>query len=359
MMPILVWGAPDLPDISGDHQGVDLMKVRNVRLMSAVIAAMTVLTIAALSVPAAMGASQNSFVFVTQPVDAKAGATITSAHFVDGTSFVQVKLVDGSSDLVTNSKAVVTFTLEGPDVTSSTLYVEPQPLVDGVATFGEGTLSVATENEPQFTDYRLVPISTKNPLITGDASDPFDIWEAGDSCTGVPPSEGEDPDICVAELRGGNDEYKLEFTEGSLGASELFGALPGLTCPGQDLIFDDRIFSYATTETDNVPDHPVFLSNHITKEEWQASANNGQAHADWCIGLPTNAPWEANGAESQGIDFNGPDVDGGVLFVALAPRCPVANPQGSAPCIVSRTGDGAGGSITVGWLPGGDPPRRT
>lgn len=348
---LLAWGAPGLPETHGDHQGVDPVKVRSRRLSLAVIAAATVFTIAMLSVPAAIGASRNSFQFVAQPQDAEAGATITSADFVDGSSFVQVKLVDEDGALVTNSKAVVTFALEtGPGLASGTLQVVPQPLVDGVATFGQDTLKILTENEPQFTDYRLVPRSTKNPLITGPASAPFDIWEDGDSCAG-----GDD--TCEAFLRGTDDHYTLSAA-GTLGASELPGALPGLTCPGQDVIFQDTIFSYATSEPDLVDDNPVFLTNHITKEDWQASANNGQAHADWCIGLPTNAPWVANGTQSQEIDFNG-DAEGGILFVALAPRCPQANPQGSAPCIVSQTGDGAGGSITTGWLPGGDPPRRT
>ena len=57
-------------------------------------------------------------------------------------------------------------------------------------------------------------------------------------------------------------------------------------------------------------------------------------------------------------DTNGP-APGGMLFVGIAPPCPNANPQNSAPCIVSQNGDGNGGSFTLGWLPGGDPPRRT
>jgi hypothetical protein len=322
------------------------MKVRNELFTSAVIAAMTVLTIAVLTVPAASGAGKNQLLFVTQPRDAEAGATITSAEFVDGSSFVQVKLVDGSGNPVTTSKALVTFRLEtGPGLASGTLQVVPQPLVNGVATFTTGTLKILTENEPQFTNYRLVPRTTKPPVVTGPASAPFDIWEDGDTCAG-----GED--TCEASLREGNDHYTLDAA-GTLGASELFSALPGLRCEGQDEIFSDAVFSYATTGSNT----PVFLMNHITKEDWQASANNGQAHADWCIGLVSPAPWEANGAEYAHLDT---DLDGEKdLYVALAPRCPVANPQNSAPCILSRTGDGAGGSITRGWLTGGDPPRRT
>jgi hypothetical protein len=306
----------------------------------------SLLVLAGSVAPTALGATKNELRFVTQPQDAEAGATITSADFVSGSSFVQVKLVDEAGNLVTSSKAVVTFGLaSGSGLASGTLQVVPQPLVNGVATFGTGTLSILTENEPQFTDYRLVPRTTKNPLITGPASDPFDIWEDGDTCTGG-------TDVCEASLRGGEDQYTLSAA-GTLGASELPGALPGLVCPGQDDIFSNTIFSYATTGGTT----PVFLSNHITKADWQASANNGQAHADWCIGLVDESDWDNSGAVPTQRDT---DLDGDLdLWVALAPRCPVANPSGSAPCIVSRTGDGAGGSVTIGWLPGGDPPRRT
>jgi hypothetical protein len=325
------------------------MKVRNVRIASVVIAAVTVLTIGALTVPAAMGATKYELRFLAQPRDAQAGANITSAHFVDGSSFVKVQLVESASGIVvTNSKALVTFQLKtGDGFASGDLRVTPQPLINGVAEFGGTSLRILTENEPQFTSYALVPITLKNPIITGPASSPFDIWEAGDSCAG-----GDDS--CEVFLRGIEDHYTLDAA-GTLGASELPGALPGLVCDGQDEIFPNTVFSYATTGSNT----PVFLENHISKEVWQASANNGQAHADWCVGLLSNAPWEKNGASSTLMDTNGPLVAGGFLYVALAPRCPVANPASFAPCIVSQTADGMGGSTTFGWLPAGDPPRRT
>lgn len=326
------------------------MKSRNIRFTTALVTFGLFVALTGLIAPSALGAAGDRFVFDSQPQDAEAGETITSAELNDGISFVQVRLVDGSGVTITNSKALVTFTLaSGQGLASGTLQVVAQPLVNGVATFGPGSLKILTENEPQFTAYRLIPRTTKNPLITGDPSAPFDIWEDGEACSAGDP--------CDAFLRGTNDHYSLT-ANGTLGASDLVGVLPGLTCPGQDLIFDNRVFSYATTETDQVEDTPVFLRNHITRADWRASANNGQAHADWCIGLPTAAPWENNGASYREVDVNGA-APGGVLFVALAPRCPSANPQESAPCIVSQTGDGKGGSITLGWLTGGDPPRRT
>jgi hypothetical protein len=333
------------------------MRFRNVRVATALTAFGLFIALAGLIAPTALGAPSPELRFLTQPQDAEAGALIRSGEDLDpAAGFVEVQLWDASTNtLITNSKALVTFQLKtGPGLASGdVLRVSPQPLVNGVATFGGTSLRILTENEPQFTDYQLIPFTTKNPIITGPASDPFDVWEDGEACDASGPS-------CDAFLRGSDGDHYSLLADGTLGASELVGVgvLPGLTCPGQALIFDNRIFSYATTETDLVEDTPVFLSNHITRADWRASANNGQAHADWCIGLPTAAPWENNGASYREVDFNG-DAAGGVLFVALAPKCPVANPQGSAPCIVSQKGDGKGGSISLGWLTGGDPPRRT
>jgi hypothetical protein len=326
------------------------MKVRNVRLLPSMLAALTMLAITALTAPIALGATNYELRFVAghHPQDAEVNDTIKAADLNDAAAFVQVALIDTATGLpVTTSKSPIGFTLStGPGFASGSLHVDPQPLVNGVATFGEGTLSIGTENEPQFTDYALVPVTTRGPLVTGPASNGFDIWEDGESCSGG-------VDTCEANLRGGNDHYTLSAA-GTLGASELTsGELPGLVCPGQQTIFANSVFSYATSGSNT----PVFLENRITKADWRASANNGQAHADWCIGLPTNAPWIANGANSTQLDT---DLDGDLdLYVALAPKCPVANPSASAPCIVSQSSDGKGGSITLGWLTAGDPPRRT
>jgi hypothetical protein len=329
------------------------VKVADRRIRTALFAVVTTLMISVFAVPMASGAAQNTFAFVNQPQDAEVGETITSSDLVDGTSFVQVKLIDEAGNTVSNDKILVTFVLDSsPGSASGILEVTPQPLVAGVATFGPGTLKIHTENEPQFTGYRLIPRSTKNPVVTGPASDPFDIWEDGESC-----ATGE---TCDAFLRGPNgDHYELNAA-GTLGASELPSSfLPGLVCPGQAVVFPNSVFSYATTQGTQPADEPVKLTNHISKADWKASANNGQAHAEWCIGLQDEQPWINNGAAHSLIDTNGPLVADGFLWVGLAPRCPSANPEGSAPCIVSQTGDGQGGSTSIGWLPGGDPPRRT
>jgi hypothetical protein len=319
--------------------------------MASMLAALTVLAITALTAPIALGATNYELRFVGQPLDAKVNELITSSRLNEATtSSVQVEVVEaGTDNRVTTANGPVGFTLRtDPGFASGALNVVPQPLVNGVATFGltangDPTLSIGTENEPQFTDYALVPRTTKGPRITGSPSSGFDIWEDGQSCTG--------DEICVANLRGLNDHYTFD-ADGTLGASELTsGELPGLVCEGQKTIFANSVFSYATTGSNT----SVSLENHITKADWRASANNGQAHADWCIGLLH--PWTAVGGPAVLKHTDG--IGGNDLYVGLAPKCPQANPQNYAPCIVSQNSDGKGGSITLGWLPAGDPPRRT
>jgi hypothetical protein len=325
------------------------MKFRNVRVATAFAALGLFIGLAGLIAPSALGAGGNTFRFVTQPADAQRNTTITSSDFVAGTNFVQVELIDSAGVRVTNSKLIVTFTLAtGSGLATGSLNVTPQPLINGVATFGAGTLSIGSLNEPQFTSFALVPKNTKGSPTTGPASEGFDVWQDGDSCT----------DGCEAAIRNGNDTYSVGGA-GILGASQLpISVLANLACDGQKLIFANSVFVHATEDFDSPSPDPVFLSNHITKADWKASANNGQAHADWCVGLKTAAPWEHNGGTYTLQDTNGA-APGGELFVGFAPRCPSRSPADFAPCIVSQTGDGNGGSIAVGWLPGGDPPRRT
>jgi hypothetical protein len=317
------------------------------------LAGATLLASLLLAVPAA-SAADTEFRFVTQPADAESGATITSTDFVSGTSFVQVELVDTATNArVTNSKLVVTFnlatgTLDGKTAATGSLSVTPQPLVDGVATFGTGTLSIGTPNEHEFTRYALIPTNTKGPKIPGETSNGFNIWEDGDTCAGG-------GDACTAVLRGdkpqgGEDTYTLQ-TAGTLGASELpKNVLPGFSCAGQRLIFASSVFENATQDP---PTGPVFLTSHITKADFRSAGTNfGQAHVEWCIALDNPGPWNFTQQDTN----NDGDLD---LYVGFAGRCPAQSPASMAPCIASQSSDGAGGSITTGYLPGGDPPRRT
>jgi hypothetical protein len=325
--------------------------MRKDHVVAASIAATVAVMVALLLAPAA-GAADLELRFVSgQPQDTKVGDTIRTADLNVAGGDIKIGVFNTTTNtLVTTFSKPIGFVLNPAAgfATGNVLDVTPQLPVNGVATFSEGTLSIDTENEPQFTDYSLVPVTTKGQFVTGPASLGFDVWEDGESCTGG-------TDTCVATLRGADRDTYTLAAAGTLGASELFDELPGLACPGQAEIFDNRIFSYATTGS--APLAPVKLVNHITKADWRASANNGQAHADWCIGLLTAADWNASGAVPTRIDT---DMDGtDDLWVALAPKCPTANPSGSAPCIESQKSDGKGGSITIGWLPGGDPPRRT
>ena len=322
------------------------MKFRNVRVATALTAFGLFIALAGLIAPSALGATAE-LRFLAQPQDAKVNQTIRTADLNVGSEFVRVEVVDAVTKApITNFSKPIGFVLNTADgfATGNVLHVTPQVPLNGVAEFGVGTLSIDTENEPQFTDYSLIPVTTRGPSVTGLPSEGFDVWEDGESCTGG-------ADICEANLRGGNDHYTLNAA-GTLGASELTsGELPGLVCEGQKTIFANSVFSYATTG----PSTPVFLENHITRADWRASANNGQAHADWCIGLQD--PWTAAGGPAVQKDTDG--IGGVDLYVGLAPKCPSQNPSASAPCIVSQTGDGKGGSISLGWLPWGDPPRRT
>ena len=328
------------------------MKSRNVRFTTALVTFGLFVALAGLIAPSALGATAELRI-LTQPQDAEVNQTIRTADLNVGSGFVRVEVVDAATGArITNFNKPIGFVLNPAAgfATGNVLDVTPQVPVNGVAEFGVGTLSIDTENEPQFTDYSIIPVTTRGPLVTGAASEGFDVWEDGESCNAGGPT-------CDAFLRGNDGDHYSLSAGGSLGASELQGVLPGLTCPGQRVVFTNRVFSYATTETDGVADQPVLLHSIITKAEWKAAASNGQAHADWCIGLPTAAPWENNGASYRAVDFNG-TAAGGILFVALAPNCPVANPSASAPCIVSQNPLN-GGNITIGWLTGGDPPRRT
>jgi hypothetical protein len=351
---------------------VDLVKRRTLRSIAAV--GVFALVVTGLYASTATAAPKYEFRFVTQPVDSEMSpAPITGVDFVGDSNFVQVGLFDKSTDLpVTNVKQTVTFGLAAGTLAAGTpdeepaaigrLRVIPQPLVNGVATFGLDSLGVSTlkiddPNEPQFTSYALVPRNTKGALITGPASSGFDIFEDGCNSSTT----------CDVTVRGdtqqaGEDTYSL-LSPGTLGASEIAnGNLPGFVAAceelGQTEIFAATIFVHESTDTANEVPAPVLLTSHITKKDMQAFPNNGQAHISWCTATLTEAPWIANGGEHLGlaVDVNG---NGDFLWVGLAPACPQADPSSNAPCIVSQNGDGAGGSITTGYLLGGDPPKRS
>jgi hypothetical protein len=286
-----------------------------------------------------------SLAFANQPEDALKTKLITGTDFSDTSDFVEVELLNGAAQRVTYFPVSVGFDLAtGSGLASGPLTATAQTTVDGVATFGAGTLSIATPNEPQFTDYKLAPKTVGTYAgLTGDASLGFDIWEA--ACSGAG---------CQAKLRGDLDTYTA--TDNLLTASVIPSSLlPNIVCAGQKLIFSGDVFVHSTDGTGT-----VFLKSHVTRANMKAAANNGQAHVEWCIGLKPSqeSMWINNGGTYTSQDTNGATA-GGILLVGIAPACPSKNPAAFAPCFTRQYGDGTGGSWTEGYLPGGDPPRRT
>jgi hypothetical protein len=315
--------------------------------------------------PGALGSEHLNVAIISQPKDALVGQTITSVPLnpnPSGGQFVKVRVTDGESGVW---GVQVTFELAtGPNLASGDLSVIPQTTDEsGIATFGPGTLSIGDANEPQFTDYKLVPMTIEPPpsdalaiasAVTGPPSNGFDIFEEG--CRGSG---------CSVAIRDGLDVYtttqNVRLTASVL--SESF--YPGLSCRNQTLIFTEDVFVHETSGSG-----VVGLVSHVTFSDLTGGGGGGElaiANDDpddddgprirWCVGTKTRTPWVRNGAPFTRQDTNG---DGRLdLFVGSAPRCPQSNPRSFAPCIVSRVRDGEGGFFLRGWLPGGDPPRRT
>ena len=306
-----------------------------------------------------------------QPADARVGELITAATFdptgggIDGPGYVQVRVTDSAcvEEPCGIEGAEVSFDLaadESGTLATGALHVDSR-FTDGngVATFepqegSDNPLNITTANNPFTTDYKLVPVAVPPPptsssvalalegSVTGFPSAPFDIW--GDGCKG---------NGCTVNLTPGtsSDEYKL-FEEKALGASQLLNAGNGtnIFCPTQQLIFSSDVFFHQTTGNG-----PVFLVNHISAADRKAAPNNGNKVMGWCVGLEATGPWHFARQDTNG---NG-TIGTGDLFVGMAPKCPRKNASTKAPCIVSQNGDGVGGTFIRGWLPGGDPPRRT
>lgn len=350
------------------------MRARKRRSAPVLVSLAVVVGLIGLIAPGALVAvAENGYTvsLVNQPKDALEGQTITSVPLNPNQGFLRVRVTDGESGV---AGVEVSFELAvGTNLASGDLSVIPQTTnASGVATFGPGTLSIGTANEPQFTDYKLVPIAydsgSSDALAiasagTGPPSAGFDIFEDGCRGTG-----------CSVELRGGLDVYtttqNVRLTASVLNESFY----PGLSCRNQTLVFTEDVFVHETSGTG-----VVGLVNHVTFEDLNGgegggggggAATLGVANGDdddpddddgvrikWCVGTKTRTPWVRNGAPFTRQDTNG---DGRLdLYVGAAPRCPRNNPKSFAPCIVSRTSDGEGGFFLRGWLPGGDPPRRT
>jgi hypothetical protein len=317
-----------------------------------------------------------------QPADAGSGNLITAVRFDDetGDSGLVKVLVEKEVDNpdtdgtmwvpVEPGEAEVKFRLatagdiDGgqPLPTGGTLTVTPKLTGEGgIATFSslgrdpsdarELRLSISGTNDPFTTAYRIVPQARLiPPEITlldlepgwpfeGSASTEFDIW--GDGCAGL---------NCDAHLRNNLETYTAKGNFG-LGVIKFDEEL--VTCPTQKIIFSNTTFFHLTTLAES---DKVLLVEHITRLDMKRATNNGQKHIGWCVGLESPGVWNF---PLQDLNENN-IKDPGEFYVGMAPKClNKKTPEKFAPCILSQMGDNDGGSFIRGYLPGGDPPRRT
>jgi hypothetical protein len=298
--------------------------------------------------------------FVTQPADAKGdtgdppvATQITSVPFDPSGAPVQVELLNQANKRVTNQPVIVDLVLAtGPGLATGDLRHVAVTTVDGVATFGSGTLSIAEPNNEQITDFRLTPVTTDG-TITGSPSNGFDIWDQ--ACTAT---ETTGCSLTVNhhfDNTGPTDQY-ASTAKGGLSTTVQQWADLRLVCDGQTPMVSDSVYTSAFTST-----APVAVTSHTTVDEMKAASNNGQAHVSWCIGLDTNTQWTQIGVKDALHEDTNHDnvIDNSDLWVHLAPNCPKKSPSSGAPCITRQYGDGSGGNFTEGFLPGGDPTRRT
>jgi hypothetical protein len=292
--------------------------------------------------------------FETQPKDAEKNALITGTTFEPSTNFVSVALKNGLAQTVTYFPVDVTFDrASGSGLATGSLSADTKTTVDGVATFSgaAATLSISNPNEPLSTDYKITPKTVGTYAgITGANSTGFDIW--GDGC------KGPNCDVNLTPGTSSTDTYTTSENV-ALGASQVNSSgATNISCPTQQLIFSTDLFFHATSGNG-----PVFLVTHISAADRKLAPNNGNKVMGWCVGIKSKGPWNFRRQNTNGDNVtdpnNGTYVAGSDLWVGMAPKCPSKNASTFAPCITSQTGDGVGGTIIRGWLPGGDPPRRT
>jgi hypothetical protein len=354
------------------------MASRKLRFAIALLPLTLIFALFGLMGPGASAQGPITVSIVNQPTDAKVGELITAATFdptgggIDGPGYVEVLVtetvtpIEGEPYEAPVEGAEVSFDLaadESGTLATGDLNVDSRFTDEfGIARFeplegSENPLHIDDLNQPFTTDYELVPVAvpptattTAPPFIgaafalegiNGDPSTPFDVWE--DGCKG---------NGCSVNLTPGTSSDTYTTSEiVAMGASQLgLGGGTTIFCPTQQLIFSTNLFFHATTGNG-----PVFLISHISALDRKKVANNGNKVMGWCVGLKTPGPWNFRRQDTNG---NG-SIGAGDLYVGMAPKCPSKNASTKAPCIVSQTGDGVGGTYIRGWLPGGDPPRRT
>ena len=144
MMPVLVWGAPGLPEVCGDHQGVESVKVRRFRFVSFVLVAAIVGLVPmagpALAAPATVvadlnpdtglppGQASNLSFSITPDSRTLSRFTLTPPS---GYQLVSVDPVAGATSSITGGAVVVTGLSASPSQTTTVTFSAKTSCVDG------------------------------------------------------------------------------------------------------------------------------------------------------------------------------------------------------------------------------------
>lgn len=148
MIPVLVWGAPDLPDVHGDHQGVDHLKNRRFRALSLFIVAAVLglvpLAAPALAAPATVVADLNPDTGL--PAGQASGLSFaitpesrTLSRFTltppSGYQVVSVDPVAGGTSSISGGAVVVTGLSASPSQTTTVTFSAKASCVNGTHTW--------------------------------------------------------------------------------------------------------------------------------------------------------------------------------------------------------------------------------
>jgi hypothetical protein len=259
-------------------------------------------------------------VFVDEPADAEVGAVTTAAVFDPAGPPITVAAVDGDGELVTSATGDVTVTLApSPGALSGT---QRQPLVDGVATFGD--LSVGVTG-------RAFELTAAASGYTPATSAPFAVVTEGVLCSGGQPCAGSvatpttTSSISASGLAGGTTALGLTVLDTAAFPTGVCGVFTAL----------------GTGVTVSV--RPLPGLTEITMRLDKAVVNakptpNGVSSFDLCIGSDRPFPTKSGS----------PNVVDGDLYWGLLPDCPK---RIASPCELSGRKDRSGDVILVGAVP--------
>ena len=265
--------------------------------------------------------------FLSMPADAVVNGTISTVPFTANGGAVQVEVLDGNNQLITNSTAPVSLSL------SATSPNEGQGAVlsggaaidasGGIASFN--TLSINVHGV-----YVLLASST-TAGITSALSMPFGIWDDDASCANgqscnasinVKNSMSTD----IQGLAGGGGFLSLSLGEDSLSCGDTFNHAPSVTTVSA--------FGYSAAQ-------PKTVTLTIFKAALKSYPNSGLSFWAVCYASP-----------NEFTTASGPAPFGNGFFTGLLADCGPAFP---APCVQSISKDPANDVVEVVSVPAGDP----